>query len=367
VGESKAVTGLLAGRFDIANEGRRLLIENVELARRLGDLESFCFAAQTRILQSSAPQHAGDRSKLAEELIQKSRARISARLANQVDALVGSVLLELGQRRRAGEFFDRLKESAERTGQSNLILSSIACEAVLASLDGRLEDAVAMAQNMQTRGEQLGLIPFAASMAIVVGYMPLLLLGRLDQITQLFGPYPLVARSFFIRANAGEDTEVATILDQMVVARPGIGSADDETQQWVDILMLQGAIRIGHRRSAELLLQRFAGSGLCATGILFTTCIPRHLGTAAALLGRPQEARKYYDEALKVTAEMKFRPELALTRLHFAELLLEHYQEEKDAAKEHLDFAIGEFREMKMQPSLDRALQLVDQSSGLES
>jgi hypothetical protein len=27
-----------------------------------------------------------------------------------------------------------------------------------------------------------------------------------------------------------------------------------------------------------------------------------------------------------------------------------------DAAIEHLDFAIGEFREMKMQPSLERAL-----------
>jgi hypothetical protein len=29
---------------------------------------------------------------------------------------------------------------------------------------------------------------------------------------------------------------------------------------------------------------------------------------------------------------------------------------ERSAAQEHLDFAIGEFREMKMQPSLERAL-----------
>jgi hypothetical protein len=53
---------------------------------------------------------------------------------------------------------------------------------------------------------------------------------------------------------------------------------------------------------------------------------------------------------------MPFRPELALTRLQLAELLLERYPEEKKEAPEHLDFAIKEFREMKMQPSLERAL-----------
>jgi hypothetical protein len=53
---------------------------------------------------------------------------------------------------------------------------------------------------------------------------------------------------------------------------------------------------------------------------------------------------------------MKCRPELALTRLQLAELLLEHYPNEKKEAIEHLDFSIKEFREMKMQPSLERAL-----------
>jgi len=86
------------------------------------------------------------------------------------------------------------------------------------------------------------------------------------------------------------------------------------------------------------------------------TCTRRHLGAAAALLGRPEEARKYYQEALKVATEMRFRPEIALTRLQLAELLLEHYPEERAQALEHLDFAIAEFRDMKMQPSLERAL-----------
>ncbi len=44
---------------------------------------------------------------------------------------------------------------------------------------------------------------------------------------------------------------------------------------------------------------------------------------------------------------MRFRPETALTRLQLAELLLEHYPEERSEVLEHLDFAISEFRVMK--------------------
>ena len=80
------------------------------------------------------------------------------------------------------------------------------------------------------------------------------------------------------------------------------------------------------------------------------------LGAAAAFLGRPEEARAYYEEALDMATRLRFRPEIALTRRGFAELLLEHYPDEKAEALGHFDFAIGEFREMKMHPALERAL-----------
>ena len=90
------------------------------------------------------------------------------------------------------------------------------------------------------------------------------------------------------------------------------------------------------------------------------TCTNRHLGGACALLNRPEEARNHYREAISVCTDMKFRPELALTRLQLAELLLEHYPKERAEALEHLDFAIKEFQDMKMQPSLERALRHKD-------
>jgi hypothetical protein len=52
---------------------------------------------------------------------------------------------------------------------------------------------------------------------------------------------------------------------------------------------------------------------------------------------------------------LRFRPETALTRFQSAELQLEHYPDEKSEAVEHLNFAIDELREMKMQPSLEKA------------
>jgi tetratricopeptide (TPR) repeat protein len=115
-------------------------------------------------------------------------------------------------------------------------------------------------------------------------------------------------------------------------------------------------VLVGHRPAAELLLKRLNIPGLYTTGQSFPTCVTRHPGGAAALLRRYDEARKHYLEAIRVCIEMRFRPELALTRLQLAELLLEHYPAEKKEALEHLDVAIKEFREMKMQPSIERAL-----------
>jgi hypothetical protein len=63
---------------------------------------------------------------------------------------------------------------------------------------------------------------------------------------------------------------------------------------------------------------------------------------------------------------MRFRPELALSRFQLAELLFEHYPDEKDDAIEHLNFAIDEFKEMKMQPSLEKAEGLKERISEIK-
>jgi tetratricopeptide (TPR) repeat protein len=161
-------------------------------------------------------------------------------------------------------------------------------------------------------------------------------------------------------AHLGLKKEASDILEKYVIRRPNIGTLEDKERLWVDNPFLEVAVIIEHRQAAELLLKRLNVPGLYTTGLSFPTCIIRHLGGAAALLGRYDEACKHYMEAIRVCTEIPFRPELALSRLQLAELLLEHYPAEKKEALEHLDFAIKEFREMKMQPSLERALRHKD-------
>ncbi|MBE0431424.1 MAG: hypothetical protein IBX67_06325, partial [Dehalococcoidia bacterium] len=111
-----------------------------------------------------------------------------------------------------------------------------------------------------------------------------------------------------------------------------------------------------HARAAEMFLNLLGDTPFRTTGVVNPTCVARHLGGAAAVLGRHGEARKHYQEAIKVCTQMRFRPELALTRLELADLILDHYPAEKKEAVEHLAFCIPEFRDMKMQPALERAL-----------
>ena len=232
-------------------------------------------------------------------------------------------------------------------------------KAILATLDGRLEDAVATGRSISTRGDDLGISGYADQLSSFASVRPLLYLGEGDDALQL-------DRLPFTRAlclaHLGRDDDVVAILERLVLARPGIGSDEDEVFTFSDIQLLEAAALVGHREAAGLLLRRFAGTEMRTTGFYFITCIPRHLGAAAALLSRADEARGYYQTALEVCREMPFRPEEALTHLQLAELLLDHYPEGRTQALEHLDSAIAEFHDMKMQPSLERAVALKDRA-----
>ena len=120
--------------------------------------------------------------------------------------------------------------------------------------------------------------------------------------------------------------------------------------------LLEAAILIGDRDMAAALARRLAPlASQPLVGNRMVSCA-RLLGGAARLLGEREQARAHYRRAIEICRQIRFRPEIALTRLELAELLLEHYPDLRAEALEHLDFAIGEFREMKMQPALEQAL-----------
>jgi tetratricopeptide (TPR) repeat protein len=338
-------------------EGIPLISRSVDLARRLGDPATYWMTAAQWLYCATAPQHAEERLQLAVELTERSRAGVSIPTLGWALMFASHTFFVSGQRQRTEEVWSELQGLAKRTQQANYLLWSMGIDADMATLDGRLEEAMEIVQNIRTHGQELGLTGFARMVVNVSGLRSLLLLTKADDAIQPWiraAPAP-PARALCL-AYLGQDAEVVEILEQRVLTRAGIGSVDDETPAWLDVMCLEAAVLVGHREVVGLLLRRFDGTNCRIIGPYNMTCIARHLGGATALLGRPEEARNHYQEAIRVCTEMRFRPELALTRLQLAELVLEHYPDEKSEALAHLDFAINEFREMKMQPSLERAL-----------
>jgi len=340
-----------------------LLSQALDLARRLGDPDTYWYIAGTWLFSLESPQHEEEQIRLAEELAEQSRAGVSVLILGVALWAIVQTFLEFGQRRRAEDIMSEMRTLAERSGQANLLMISMLNDAIVAICDGRLEEAIVIRRRMLTRGEELGISEFATAWAtwiiparVHLGDAGRALESNLQGLRSFYQNLVGDMLILYCLAHLGRYAEVSKMLERMVVTRPGIGSAEDETVLWLDMTSLEAAVLAGHRREAELLLDRLAASNSKTSGLWLTTCTSRHLGAAAALLGRPNEARKYYREAIKTCTQMKFRPELALTRLQLAELLLEHYPDEKKEALEHLDFAIKEFQDMKMQPSLERAL-----------
>ena len=129
------------------------------------------------------------------------------------------------------------------------------------------------------------------------------------------------------------------------------GEKDDETMTMTLGWMLDTAVLVGDRETAEVLYRRLSVLGDLA--LIAGRCVGRILGGAAALLSNYDDAHAHYEKGLELMERIRHRPELALTRLELAELLRDHYPDERAEA---LDFAISELRDMKMQPALERAL-----------
>jgi hypothetical protein len=142
---------------------------------------------------------------------------------------------------------------------------------------------------------------------------------------------------------------------------------EDDTPTVILATLLETAVLVENREAVSMLAKRL--NGIVALGHstnLHLVNVAHHLGRAFLLLGNRTEARVNYERALDWATKIRFRPEIALTRFEIAKLLL---SEAKDASgsqsvaalrsegQENLEFAINEFRAMKMRPALEKALQ----------
>jgi DNA-binding CsgD family transcriptional regulator len=340
-------------------DGLPLLRQALDGARLLGDLETLWWMRWLWVGYANTPQHAAEQLQVAEEIAAQPRSGVSARTLAYALSWTAATLLAQGQRTRADAIWHELVDLAARSGQPSVQVQAFRGPATMAALDGRLEEAAAIAQQSIEYSAEAGLPDHGLISAGLIGLRPLLLLGRYDDTVRLVttGTAPLKAVTM---AHVGQYAEARAYLDEGVMARPDFGTERDVTHQYMDVFRLEAAVLVRHQPAAARLLDRLAPLTHITTGVRLPTCVARHLGAAAAMLGRTDEALDFYRSALDTAHEMRFRPEIALTHLGLAELLLDAFPARRDEAIRHLDLALPEIREMKMAPALARAEALTE-------
>jgi tetratricopeptide (TPR) repeat protein len=342
--------GLASTQLVSPAAGHVFLRAAIEQALQLDDTPLVFAAGGWVFRQLRALQDLERRERLAYDIL--DRPRSGARAGDLGTCLFGAahVLLGQGDRDRAEAAWQELADLAERTRDATLGIQAQTRQVILAAMDGHLEEAMKLKEAATAAASEGGIAVGERS------YLPFYL-GRVDEraLDGLDRPTrPVQSSRSLVLAYLGRHAEARAIRERFV----GIESDDDETSASILLELFEGAIlgqEAGMARALSRRLAPFAdrlariegGAGIS---------VGRLLGDAAVLLGQPAEARIAFGHALDICARARFRPEGALARLHLAELLLGHYPQEQAEALAHLDFAVEEFRAMKMQPSLERAL-----------
>jgi DNA-binding CsgD family transcriptional regulator len=250
-------------------------------------------------------------------------------------------------------------------------------EVVLAIVDGRLEEALALLQRLVDIADESGAPIRGRVFAVAQLLAPALYLGRADiwltaseeqsgpaslAPSGVFGSFLNFAARAVCLAQLGRLEEARAVVGPVLNDIKTISFDGRGIQQLV--MLLQAAIVVEHQAACEVLAERLA----CVAHLIgegqptIRSCVARHLGDAAALVGDRMAAHAYYAQALDVAGKTRFRPELALTHLRLAELQVGDEQSAaRSEALEHLALAIPELREMNMRLALEHGLSLVEQ------
>jgi DNA-binding CsgD family transcriptional regulator len=329
-----------------------------EIARRIGVPEEIFRTAGYGVLNGAAPgvRHLSRMEAILQEMLAEPRAGVSpSQLARGLRTL-GHTCLLAGERGAFDATVADLKTLADKTRDPWVQGAFIHAAAMQLFVDGRLEDAI---QRMRAPAAAAPyMIPQMAACAVLIDVH----LGRISDactdIEAAISPLAAGARAETVLipllAGAGRTEEALQRLHAWLERRRGQEAFLSELT-----CALAGAVALGDVSAATEISSQLAGlAHLPVAGNWQLISVGRLLGAAALLAGDHAGAREAAETGLAALTAVRFRPEIALTRLLLGEILLKHYPAERAAALEHLDFAIVGLEAMGMQPALQRALRL---------
>jgi hypothetical protein len=248
-----------------------------------------------------------------------------------------------------------------------LLLWPLQLEAIRGLLEGNLEGAAAVGPRLIGLATELGIPGTGETWAEFLTLYPLLYLGRPDETMAMTESGRTASAASWLRAtytclkavHQHKRSEALELVHEGLAAvRERV--SDDQVPAGALAFLMEAAVTLGEIEAARFTSQLLGGIVALVARDLHIVNVARHRGGAAALFGDLDSARHEYERSLEWATRIRHRPEIALTRLAMAELALgvapTLSQSGKESALRHLDFAIDEFRAMKMQPALERAL-----------
>ena len=269
-------------------EARALQLQGLALARQLDDAEAL-FRSAFSLLLTSPPQHWGEHLRLAEEAAGWPRQAVSAQTLGLVLWFAGVFQLAEGERARAEELWREVEELAERTHVVSVKLMVPERDAILAIVDGHLEDALVQWRRYVERADELGASLRGRMLGLQMLHSLARYLGRAetwltasDEFVRM-GGFRTAPRAATCLAELGRLEEARALVGPML-DEIAASSGDDETLFEL-VSFLEAAIAVGHRRAASALMARLDCVAHLSSGPAFQTCVGRHLGDAAVLVG----------------------------------------------------------------------------------
>jgi DNA-binding CsgD family transcriptional regulator len=292
----------------------------------------------------------------------------SSETAGRFGVYEGMLHLDWGDQARAIRAWEELEDLARRTHSAFLLPYAARTVAMRAMIEGRLEDAVEAADRLLDVSDSAGKPVVGRLQSANVAVRPLIHLGRprqalarLEETATMAGPVGLpsgiIAPRMSALAALGHDAGCRRELQEMLEEYKPDATGENYNAH-VFLSALEGALALGDVAAIARLEHVLVPVGKLALGYLSFACPARLLGEAASLLGRPGDARDWFERAIEISRRIAFRPEVALAHSRLGELLLKQFSDRRAEAFTHLDFAISEFEAMAMRPHLERALRL---------
>ncbi len=341
--------------------GSTLMRSALERARKLDDSELLFWSAAVLMDLERSPNSQAYKLKIAEDLADKHRDGVTVGTLGVFLMHCGGTFLSSAHRERAEALWQELEELATRTRDPYVLLRPLRNRALLFTLDGQFEEALKVANALAARAEELAVPSFGNFFMTQVAFRPLLHIGNAEHALALIdksatGPdwqaFSAPAQAL-CHASLGRTDDAAAALRRSVAALRGDTPEELSLNGMTEAL--EAAVLLGDQDTALQFSERLTP---CSTLLTLPdlTCVARHLASAAALCGDPEGAWAYATSAFDIASKSRFRPEIALSQLALAEIVIDHFPERQNEASWYLDRAVAELRDMRMEVALQSAL-----------